>query len=259
MSLAKKHFAKTMAAQQAATDRDNQPRANASQYELMLAQLHAHMQTLKGIESITTKCQRKAVFLKDYQPYIAGVLQADAGQQDDVLTTVMLWQLDAGMYKSALELGAYALKHKLTMPDQHQRSIGCILAEEIADTALKSQDGPGVPLLDLCTADNLLKDVDYPDPVKAKLYKALGYAFRADGKPTIALEYLKDALALSDRIGVKTDIKALEKELEAQSLQPVQSGSTDTPDSASSEKEMDSSTSETSTQSDEMNTEVNPS
>ncbi|MGB1239882.1 MAG: phage terminase small subunit [Pseudomonadales bacterium] len=221
MTLAKRHFTKTMAAQQAAIDIGSQVRPNASQYELMLAQLHQHKQTLKGIESIVTKCARKALFVNEYEAYLEGVLEADSGKPDDVLTTIMLWKLDAGMYSSALELGAYALQHGLQMPDQYQRSIGCIIAEEIADAALKAPEESPVARFDLEAAYELLEGVDYPDPVKAKLHKALGYALQRDELLVTALEHFKSALQLNDRAGVKKGIQAIEKAIAAKPLEPV--------------------------------------
>ena len=211
MGLARKHFQKTMAEQQAVQDINSQVRPNANQHDLMMAQLHSHMQSLKGVQSINKKCELKAGYLTDYQPYIEGVLNADTGQADDVLMTVMLWRIDAGQYSGALEIAAYAIKHNLTMPDKYQRSTACVIAEEIADAALKSTDEQQVSLDDLSTAVALLKDADFPDQVKAKLDKAIGYAYKANDMYSPALPYLKSALQLNSRAGVKQDIKTLEK------------------------------------------------
>lgn len=210
MGLARKHFQKTMAEQQAVQDINSQVRPNANQHDLMMAQLHSHMQSLKGVQSINKKCELKAGYLTDYQPYIEGVLNADTGQGDDVLMTVMLWRIDAGQYSGALEIAAYAIKHNLAMPDKYQRSTACVIAEEIAEDALKLTDAM-VSLDDLLTTEKLLKDADFPDQVKAKLDKAIGYAYKANDMYSPALAYLKSALQLNSRAGVKQDIKALEK------------------------------------------------
>jgi hypothetical protein len=86
-----------------------------------------------------------------------------------------------------------------------------LLAEEISIAALDAIDNPIVSLEQLCELSNLLADQDYPDQVKAKLDKALGYAYRAADMPSLAVECLKSALSLNPRAGVKQDIKALEK------------------------------------------------
>lgn len=213
MSLARKHFQKTMAAAQAATDQDSPVRANASQYELMQAQLHAHRLELQPIQSITDKCKKKADFLPLYMPYIEGVLESGNGQEDKVLTMIMLWSIDAGNYDTALSIADYAIKHHLPMPDAHKRTTGCVIAEEIADAALKSEPLHPVSLLQLQTADDLLRKTDLPDQVRARFEKALGTAYQKMEQPKLALEHFKAALKLDDRSGVKALIKTLEKQL----------------------------------------------
>ena len=220
MSLARKHFQKTMAAAQAATDQDSPVRANANQYELMQAQLHAHKLELKSIQSITNKCQKKAEFLPLNTPYIEGVLESGNGQPDIVLMMVMLWSIDAGNYTTALNIAAYALKNNLSMPDAHQRSTACVIAEEIADAALKTDPSHPVSLLQLVAAYQLLADADYPDQVKAKLEKAMGLTYQENNQPETALKHLKSALLLNERSGVKSTIKSLEKQLKETPAKP---------------------------------------
>ena len=55
-------------------------------------------------------------------------------QQDDVLTYVMLWRIDAGDYAGALEIGRHALRHGWVMPFGN-RNVQTVLAEEMADAA----------------------------------------------------------------------------------------------------------------------------
>ncbi|EPJ56362.1 MAG: hypothetical protein OFPI_00290 [Osedax symbiont Rs2] len=216
MSLAKNHFQKVMAAEQAANGQDDTVRADANQYDLMMAQLHAHTLELKSIQSVTKKCVKKVEFLPVYTPYIQGVLEAGSGQPDKVLITVMLWSIDAGLFEIALKIAAYALEHNLDMPDTFQRSTACVIAEEIATAALKSTDSQVVPLADLITTHSLLSGADYPDQVKAKLEKALGLGYRADDQLQLAIDHLEIALSLNDKCGVKTDIKSINKQLQDQ-------------------------------------------
>ena len=97
------------------------------------------------------------------------------------------------------------------MPDQYKRDVATVLAEEIADQSLKAlaaeQPANGVALLDV---SELTEGEDMPDEVRAKLYKAIGYAWRAAGDLNAAKEALTRALALHDRVGVKKDIERLE-------------------------------------------------
>ena len=232
MSLARKHFQKTMAAAQAATDQDSPIRANASQYELMQAQLHAHKLELKPIQSIASKCKKKAEFLPLYTPYIEGVIESGNGQSDIVLTMIMLWSIDAGNYDTALNIAAYAIKHHLSMPDAHKRTTACVIAEEIADAALKAEPLHPVSLQQLETAYELLRDTDLPDQVKARLEKSIGMAYQDHEQPTLALEHFKTALSLDDRSGVKALIKTLDKQLKeaAEKTPGTPTDITDTPD-----------------------------
>lgn len=183
----------------------------ANQYELMLYKLAEDKRRLKDIKSIERKADVKAELLPEYLPWIEGVLAGDSGRQDDVLMTVFVWAIDIGQFDQALTIGAYAIAHKLTMPDQYKRDVPCVLAEEIADYALK-QDEPGLVAQQphIAQAIALTADSDMPDEVKAKLLKANGYALRAAGQLVEAKDLLTRALQLHDKSGVKKDIERLE-------------------------------------------------
>ncbi|MCP8687765.1 phage terminase small subunit [Marinobacterium sedimentorum] len=215
ISPAKRHVMRVQAAQEAARAAESNVRPDAPQYELMMAQLYEDRRRLKAIESIKAKGLLKAELLDSYAPYIAGVLESDAGAQDDVLMTVMLWSIDAGYYGGALEIAEYALRHGLAMPDKYQRSTACVIAEEIADAANKGTD-QRVPVATLLKAVELTAEQDMPDQVRAKLHKALGMAL-ADSEPECALLQLRAALTYDERSGVKTLIGKLERELEKNS------------------------------------------
>jgi len=210
LSPARKHMMRIKAEQEATAAAESGIRPDASQYELMLAQLYEHKQQLKAIQSIVSKCARKEELLPEYRPYIEGVIAADSGAADDVFMTTMLWTIDAGHYGQALEMATYAIRHGLTMPDQFQRSTACVIAEEIADAALKSS----LPLATLLATEQLTAAQDMPDQVRAKLHKALGLdeALQAQ-QPETALNHLRTALSLDERAGVEKPIEKLERQL----------------------------------------------
>ncbi|MEM5528060.1 phage terminase small subunit [Gammaproteobacteria bacterium AS21] len=224
MNLARKHFQKTMAAKQSLEKPTDHIRPNANQHELMMAQLHNHSRALKKTQSLVAKATIKASYIADYQAYIDGVISADSGNKDDVVTTIMLWCIDAGNYAYALQIAAYALKHDLPMPDKFGRNTACIIAEEIASAALKAPEDDKISLDVLSTAWELLEGADYHDQAKAKLLKALGNANKDANHPESAIEFYKEALLLNDRIGVKKELTALEKQVK-DSIEPT------TPDS----------------------------
>ena len=209
-SPARAHYEQTLAAQ-APAEGQAVSAQTANAYELMLAKLAEDKRRLKSVQSMERKAEVKAELLPEYQPWIDGVLEGESGRQDDVLMTVFVWAIDIGDFKTALRIGAYAIEHDLVMPDQYKRDVPTVLAEEIADQSIKAiaAEQPA----DLESIDRtigLTDGRDMPDEVRAKLYKAYGYANRAAGFNELAKVALTRALELHDKVGVKKDIERLE-------------------------------------------------
>lgn len=216
MSPARAHFLRHSAALNAAAIDDGSLQVNGSVYELMLAKLAEDRRKLKVIQSVEGKAKLKAELLPEYAPYVDGVLAADGNHQDDVLVTVMVWRLDTGQWKAALDIAEHALRHGLVMPDQYQRNLVTVVTEELADQALallQKNEHPPVDLDSLLRAEALVQESDMPDQVRAKLKKAIGYAHREAEQLTEALENLNRALELDKSVGVKKDIERLEREI----------------------------------------------
>ncbi|MBI2382330.1 MAG: terminase endonuclease subunit [Gammaproteobacteria bacterium] len=212
-SPAQAHFMRVTAAQASASAAVGEPLENATGYELMLAKLAADKRRLKDVQSMERKAEVKREILPEYAPYIEGVLSADSGVQDAVLMTVMVWGIDAGAYDDALVLARYAIKHRLKLPDQYQRTTATLIAEEFADAAKRARDGgDALDAAGLFAVEELTRDQDMPDEVRAKLHKEIGLALGEAQKP-LALNHLKRAMQLNDKSGVKKDIEKLEREL----------------------------------------------
>jgi hypothetical protein len=225
MSLARRHFQRMSASTAAAAEPQAPIHANA--YELQLIALANARRALKQVQSMERKAEVKRRVLPEFLPWVQGVLAADRGGQDDVVMTVMVWAIDVGNIELALEIAAYALRHKLSLPDQYKRDVATLVAEEIAEhanTALAA--GTPVNLDHLANADEITAHHDMPDEVRAKLHKARGLAHLAlsgmagEGalnKPEadMALAHLKRAVHLHDRVGVKKEIERLERALKA--------------------------------------------
>ncbi|WP_234085273.1 phage terminase small subunit [Azonexus sp. R2A61] len=210
-SPAKAHWQRAMAANNQPAEDQAIPAGAANQYELMLLKLAEDKRRLKDIQSIERKIEVKATLLPDYLPWIEGVLAAGAGRQDDVLMTVFVWAIDIADFALAIKIGAYAIEHGLTMPDQYKRDVPCVLAEEVADVALKESDDMRAGILPVLLAvAGLVEGKDMPDEVRAKLHKAIGYAQRAAGDLVKARESLALAIKLHDKVGVKKDIERLD-------------------------------------------------
>ncbi len=207
-SLARSHFERTMAAKQSKAAAATGDDAQGSTYDGMLTRLRAHKIALKGIKSRKAKIAAKRGYLPDYEAYVEGVLASDAGVQDDVLMTVMVWRLDAALYAAALDIAAYALRHGLAMPEGFSRDAATAVLEELADAALDSTD-PALAEF-VRQAIDLTAESDMPDEVRAKANKALGLALK-NSDPAAASDYLKAALELDPKCGVKTELGRLEK------------------------------------------------
>ncbi|MGI4815406.1 MAG: phage terminase small subunit [Janthinobacterium lividum] len=205
------HFERVSAAKSSATAGPGETLAGASRYELMLAKLATDRRRLKSIQSVKQKITVKAELLPEYAEYVAGALQGGRGAQDDVLVTIMVWRIDAGDYAGALAIADYALSHRLTLPDQYERSMATVIAEEFAEAALAAcAAGNAFPAEQLERVAELTSTADMHDQVRAKLHKALAYAAQ-ETRPADALAHLRSALALNERVGVKKDIDRLEK------------------------------------------------
>ncbi|WP_066738154.1 terminase endonuclease subunit [Cupriavidus sp. D384] len=223
-SPARSHFLRMAAARSAADAEAANPLRHATGYELMLAQLAEHKRALKLIQSIERKADAKRTMLPEYQAWIEGVIAAGAAIQDEVFMTVMVWHIDVGDFAGALPLARHAIRHRLAMPDQYQRTTACLIAEEYATMAIKAAEA-GEPVDTDALADiaQLVESEDMPDEVRAKLHKAIGYAsltgisaLPADHQQPArqaALAHLQRALTLHDKSGVKKDIERLEREI----------------------------------------------
>ncbi len=150
-------------------------------------------------------------------------MAAGNGAQDEVLTTLMVWCIDAEEFGTALEIGRYVLQHNLKMPDRFARTTGCLLAEEVANGALKKfKAGESFDSAVLYTAAELTAEHDMPDQARAKLHLAIGKALLAsavanpgDDVYALTLEQARNnlsrAIDLHDNCGGKKDLEQTDR------------------------------------------------
>mgnify|MGYP003649412510 CR=1 FL=1 len=228
----RRHFQRTTAAiEAAAVAGPSQTMAGATAYEQQLAQLAQHRLRLKQVQSTQGKAALKVQLLPEYVPYVQGVLAAGNGAQDEVLTTVMLWRVDAADYPGALEVAEYVIKHNLKMPDRFERTTGTLIAEEIAEAALKAfKAGDSFDLDILQHAARITAEQDMPDQARAKLHLAIGKALAAfpDDAAAAQLEKLAEAkqqlakaIDLHNNCGGKKDLERVDRLLKKHAAPPV--------------------------------------
>ena len=203
--------------------------SEATEYELLRAALGVDIRRLRDIQSVESKIALKPELIEKYEPWIAGVLQADSGAHDDILVQVMIWLIDIGAFARAMPLADYVLRHALKLPERFNRTAATLIVEEIADAALKALGAhQDADIEALQRIEWIAAEHDMPDQVKAKLFKAIGLQIVriVEGRPDEqlpaggrragverALDYLRRAYGLSHTAGVKKDIDRLEREL----------------------------------------------
>ena len=191
-------------------------------YRMLQLKLREDKQALKSKQSIQAKIELKRELVGHYDEWINATLTAGKGDQDNLLTTLMLWHIDIGRFWRALDIAEYAMKHDLKMPDAHQRTLATVVAEEIADTAKKlatSNEIDDEQIAQVLRASTITADADMPDQVRAKLSRQVGELTEAVN-PVFALDNFQNALKFDENSGVKGSIKRLEKQLKDAELKP---------------------------------------
>jgi len=210
------------------------------EYAALRVLLHADLLKLADVQSIEARNPMKAEMATAFADWIEGVLAAGEqgiAAQDEILVTNMIWAIDYRDFDYALRLAAHVLKFGLVLPERYNRTPACFIAEDIAEVSLAQKDA--VSHEQLLAVLGLTEGFDMPDAAKAKLHKAIGRSFArkaeafdaaADNAPAggkaayteQALEQCKRAFELDQNVGVKSDIRTLERELKKLSAQKAE-------------------------------------
>lgn len=233
---AQKHFQKVMATRHGKTD-DLSDTARTA-HEQILHRLRMDQSALRRVQSDQAKAAMKIQLLPNYEGWIEGTLDGDSGRPDEVITTLMVWAIDAGDYALAVRIGRYVISHRLAMPDRFNRTAATVLVDELCDPILvqvKADDStdvtPHLSVLDEVAA--ITADSDMPDVVRAKLCKVRAFALR-NGTPEdqiTALALLRQALTLDAGAGVKKEIDRLARLVKKAGAADGASDSTEQPGS----------------------------
>ncbi len=206
-------------------------------YRMLQLKLREDKQALKSKQSIQAKIELKRELVGHYDEWIDATLFAGNGDQDNLLTTLMLWHIDIGNFERALDIADYAMTHKLKMPDAHQRTLATVVAEEIADTAKKLKTSDEISdeqIAQVLRASTMTAGADMPDQVSAKLARQVG-ELTEPTNPIFALNNFQNALRFDANSGVKGSIKRLEKQLKDAEPETVTLVSEPTPETLAPE------------------------
>lgn len=219
LSPARRHRLAVLAAKEAAkADEFGGVRQDASVYQLQLQELKNDIHVLRSIQSQDKRAEAKAELIPKHMPYIQGVI--DSGfkvEQDEVITTIMIWCFDCAQFTDGLKLAEYALQHNLSMPDSYSRNTATIVAEEIGNAArITYKQGEIFQLNVLEKAQKITTEFDMPDEVRAKLLVALGRSYLQSELYPLAVLFLKSAISKHENCGGKQDLQKAEKLLKEQ-------------------------------------------
>lgn len=215
---AQKHYQRVMAERHGRAE-DLSDTARTA-HEQILHRMRMDMSALKKIQSDQAKAALKRQLLPNYEGWIEGSLAGNSGRQDEVITRLMIWAIDAGDYPLAVRIGRYVIAHNLAMPDKFNRTAATALVDEICDPILvqvKADENADITsfLAVLDDVAQVTENSDMPDVVRAKLCKARAFALRS-GTPeqqATALELMRAALVLDPGAGVKRPIETLSRQL----------------------------------------------
>ncbi|EHU2507808.1 phage terminase small subunit [Acinetobacter baumannii] len=230
LSPARRHLLKAKAAIEAAkADEFGGVRPDASVYQLQLTELKNDIHVLRSIQSQEKRAEAKKDLIPKHMPYVEGVIKSGAKvEQDEVITTIMLWCFDCGLFDQGLSLAEYALQNELKMPDSFSRSTATVIVEEIGNAArVAHKAGEDFSLETLEKAFELTAEHDMPDEVRAKLYVGLGRSSFNKESYRAAVSYFETALKLHENCGCKQELQKAEKLLTEQHVEDQESSNSD--------------------------------
>ncbi|MFA2947764.1 phage terminase small subunit [Acinetobacter pittii] len=230
LSPARRHLLKAKAAIEAAkADEFGGVRPDASVYQLQLTELKNDIHVLRSIQSQEKRAEAKKELIPKHMPYVEGVIKSGAKvEQDEVITTIMLWCFDCGLFDQGLSLAEYALQNELKMPDSFSRSTATVIVEEIGNAArVAHKAGEDFNLETLEKAFELTAEHDMPDEVRAKLYVGLGRSSLKNESYRAAVSYFETALKLHENCGCKQELQKAEKLLAEQNVDDPENSDSD--------------------------------
>ena len=188
----------------------DKPEPEQAYDKVFLAQFRTDKSSLSRIRSLSKRAIQKKSLLVNYQEWIDEAMQAErlVGRRAEMFVWLTIWHIDAGEYQKAFDMALFALEQQIKAPDNFERTLPEIMAEQIAD-GLNRLEEQALYCNELEDLANLLSGHDLIDPIRAKLCKVRGLALM-ESDPEQARELLQQALQFNPRAGTKKTLKKLE-------------------------------------------------
>lgn len=192
----------------------------AEPYRRLLASLNTDRAFLHQIKSVSDKIQAKKGMVEKYLPWLEDVyLSGSAAETDPVFTTALLWLIDIGELDQAVPYILFAIEHDMKVKDDYRRDLPDLLIEELAEQYGYGADLSKANHTDLLTLisnvnpDTGMHALNLTDIIRAKFYKASGERAEEAEDLESAASYYENALKYSEKIGVKSRLAAIKKQL----------------------------------------------
>ena len=205
----------------------SRPTVTESSNGTLLMQLIGDRQEIGSVQSFEARAELKREKLPHYAGFIEGVLANQVGLSEDdttLLQELFVWTVDTFELSQVRQLYAWMLEHRVVMPARMNRNLTTFTAEELSEgIKAKLSSGEAVDEAGLRTLnelEQLFLTQDMIDVVRAKWYKQLGLLHAAAEYYAEAHRMLTRANQLDDKCGVKTELKRLDKLLEAHKQNP---------------------------------------
>jgi hypothetical protein len=184
----------------------------------MLIALESDLYHLKEIQSHQRRNElKKAELLPRYRKYLENLLHDNQPRTPEIIVRNLIWAIDTADYDWAMQLGLFAVGHKLPTPDGFRRDIRNLFIGDMASSALalhKDNLSASWILILHSLADG---EWDLIDEVRADLNKASAVEMERATCFEHALRFYRLANQLNPRVRVQRAITRLEKRLEVQS------------------------------------------
>lgn len=178
--------------------------------------------SLKTMESIHHRAYAKREKFAKYRHYVSGIIQQERAINDPITRMMLVWASDAFLIEEFIKIATYMIKFDLSLPEGFKTSLSSFIADSArAMLTTESEQFKAINATDAERLNALIESIEDPerqpnDEAYAKFLKELGRKVEALGSQSAlsrAKAYYEKAQTLNENVGVKNDLKRVEKAL----------------------------------------------